>query len=302
MRIRLPPLLLTTLIPQALSAARRPMNLFLDFDGTIALNDTLTALATTAYDSARPEELAAKNIPPWSYFGDVYMQEYDAYSAGYPPRGSLKQEVRFRASEGLREVESRSYERVRDSGVFNYVKEEVFAQYAAAVALRPGLKRMLEVCKKERIPVRIVSVNWSPKWIRRVLEAGVGKGLVDDVEIYCSEIIPEEILPSHSRDRPTRLHTGGDKVELVARVMGKTKGMIIFVGDSKSDLPPLVQADFGIVTAGDSSLASSLEVWETEKWKLTSKTLKKHKSGLKGLFVIDTWDEIVETGLLQGKH
>lgn len=219
------------------------------------------------------------------------------------PRTSAQEEVAFRVNPALRAVESASFDRVQASGIFNFTTSNSLADSAATVHIRPGVKKLIEATAAANAPVRIISVNWSPKWIRKVLEANVGSKLADRIEIYCAEIIPGKVgAAPHRRDFPLRVHTGGDKLDLIRKLQKKSSRKSVYVGDSKTDLPALLDVDVGIMTEGDGGLVGSLEGWGMKTWELTNENVIKHRSGQKGLFFLDDFEQIVKSGLLGRKY
>ncbi|KAH0615208.1 uncharacterized protein H6S33_000844 [Morchella sextelata] len=262
--------------------------LWIDFDGTIATNEAFETLALAAYDSMTAQEAA--QFPPWSYYGDVYYAEYLDFADNYGPRENISAEIAYRSSPALHKVESDSFERVSESGIFDYMQFPVLQKAAATVTIREGFWKMIASSLECDITPRIASLNWSVRWIRQVLREDLKRmranataeergwlkaDLAEDIAIYCSEILPDGMVRANKLDFPTRLHTGMDKVELMARFEADRKGKkeadrVLFFGDSTNDLPPLwlEPTTVGVVAGLDSGMNKTLTKFGIELVKL----------------------------------
>lgn len=114
---------------------------------------------------------------------------------------------------------------------------------------------------------RAVATREENKWLKR--------DLAESIAIYCSEILPDGVVKANKLDFPTRLHTGGDKVELMQRHAdgrGKEVGRVLFFGDSTSDLPPLIldPTTVGVVAGQDSGMNGTLAKFGINPVKLNS--------------------------------
>lgn len=163
-------------------------------------------------------------------------------------------------------------------GIFNHIKFPVLQQAAAAVTVRGGFWELAATAQDYGITPRIASLNWSVRWIRLVLREDLKRrrdvatrdekkwlteDLAESFAIYCSEILPDGVVKANKLDFPTRLHTGGDKVELMQRHAGKKggkAGRVLFFGDSTNDLPPLMlgPTTVGVVVGQDSGMNKTL--------------------------------------------
>lgn len=216
--------------------------------------------------------------PPISYFGDVYYAEYLDFGAAFGPRDNISMEIAYRSSPMLHKIESDSFNRAAGAGIFNHIKFPVLRQAAAAVTVRDGFWEFIATAQDYGITPRVASINWSVRWIRLVLREDLKRrravatreekkwlkqDLAESLAIYCSEILPENVVKANKLDFPTRLHTGGDKVELMQRYAaekGKEAGRVLFFGDSTNDLPPLIlgPTTVGVVTGRDSGMNETL--------------------------------------------
>lgn len=205
----------------------------------------------------------------------MYNEEYEAFSSLFGARTTLAREIAFQSSSGLRKVEAASFDRVAASRAFSYAKASSLATAAATVTLRDGWWEFVAFTLAEGLTPTVVSLNWSPQWIRAVLRADASRiaaggdsyksirWLAEAVDIYCGELLsPGVVSPSSRRNHPVRLHTGADKVALVRR-LSKQRRDVLFIGDSKADLPPLTQSPttIGVVALGSSSMAAALKLF-----------------------------------------
>jgi hypothetical protein len=124
-------------------------NIFIDFDGTIAITEAFETLADAAYASVHTNS----SYPPWrcecsqlffisrlvdtlsSYFSDTYNAEYDAFATTFGPRTNLSRELAFQSSPTERAIEAASFKRVSASGVFSQTKLANLRAAARAVQL-----------------------------------------------------------------------------------------------------------------------------------------------------------------------
>ncbi|RPA85262.1 hypothetical protein BJ508DRAFT_412049 [Ascobolus immersus RN42] len=288
-------------------------HLFVDFDGTIAVSEAFETLTLAAYAST-PD---TTTYPPWEYFAEVYNNEYNNFTANYPKRDTVRKEITFRSHPGLRKVENDSYERVRDSAIFDNTRYAVIRQYAQNVTVRDGWWEFVAAALDAGVQPKVVSLNWSVLWLRLVMrehldryirtigkqeagKRGVNHQLAERVAIYCSELVPWGIIKPNKFDFPTRLHTGGDKVELLKKLVGgKKKGgksKVVFIGDSKSDLPPLVDsADIGIVAGQE--ITDSLRGWGLKVKQMGNGYFG--ETGENMLYVLDDFREVVRAGFFK---
>ncbi|GAB7353272.1 hypothetical protein MBLNU459_g3778t1 [Dothideomycetes sp. NU459] len=174
---------------------RRPINLILDWDGTLTRKDTLHLVGQIGYQQkSRLATSADPPIPPWSHFGSAYMDDLAAHQKQYSDkpetRTTLDQERAWLKS--LAPVENRSVRRVEESGLFRGVQASdvdrttlFFAEHAAhdeRLQLRTSWARLFSHAlaagpasaaaadpSAARDAVSILSVNWSERFIRQSL-------------------------------------------------------------------------------------------------------------------------------------
>ncbi|TVY43488.1 hypothetical protein LOCC1_G003791 [Lachnellula occidentalis] len=112
----------------------RPRPIILDFDGTITTKDTITTLAHLAITHQASHGLNLQ--PAWETIVSSYSSDFSSHIAHHHPtkeeRKTLKQEIEYYRS--LKEVETKSFDRVSASGIFKGIRAtDERAQYAAII-------------------------------------------------------------------------------------------------------------------------------------------------------------------------
>lgn len=268
------------------SRVNLPIHLILDFDGTITRKDTMHLLADIGYS----HQSANGRVPqptPWSEIVDAYMTDFKAHANSYTPkavdRTSPEQETAWLGS--LERVEEASFQRVLAAGIFDGVsKDEVeragkVALQEGKLQLRSGLQELVvqvrrhnATCSDLQLPIRVLSVNWSASFIRGVIQQGsedhqMEKPLIHPQHIYANElpsITKEDTSPSI---QTPPLRTSTDKGRLLQQLRqttdGKGNSLLIYIGDSSTDLDCLLTADIGVVVQDDPMGSGQKESAET---------------------------------------
>ncbi|KAL8949854.1 MAG: hypothetical protein Q9222_004071 [Ikaeria aurantiellina] len=237
---------------------RRPIHLILDFDSTLTTASTLPLIYRVGYSY----NFFSLNIPSWRTISDAYMTDYRTHSSTYSAeRKTLPQELEW--LESMKDIERKSFARVRDAGVFRDVTLEdvhrtaVKAVKDGEVVMRKGWDKLLEgMSGKGGIEkVGIVSVGWSREFIRGCLAAACASAGIDgeEVDVRANEIIGDDDQPlgrepgEYARVRRDELWTARDKHAAMEEMAGADKEeRIVYVGDSATDLECLLAADIGI--------------------------------------------------------
>ncbi|KAK8168372.1 hypothetical protein IWX90DRAFT_111447 [Phyllosticta citrichinensis] len=278
-----------------MASAPLPIHLILDWDGTLAAKDTLHFLGQIS------AEHAAKDVaPPTSSWDDIvkaYVDDLDAHVQAYRPssseRTTIAEETAWLAS--LEGVDLRSVKRVEDAGLFAGITADSVSQGAAKAVgsgqlqLRKGWENLLFRNEGNhgvlRGRISILSVNWSATFIREALlhaaydtktlqsslmNADALRRTLQNIDISANEF---EGLDHRngSSGRLTKsgekgIRTSQDKLERMP-IPHKYGGdeLVIYVGDSCTDLEALLAADVGIcirdepMGSGQRELAETLE-------------------------------------------
>lgn len=233
-----------------------PTLLLLDWDSTLTTTSTLPHIASIAtHPSLHP------NLPPLSAAYSADLTHHDTtYCPAKPQRKTLEQELTYLSS--LHGVEKRSVERVEACGIFRNVcvgdvdGAAVGCWEGGSIALRSGWRRLVESVQRQG-EVAIVSVAWSRRFIATSLReadraAGGDKAAVGDIAVVANEISADG---SGMLDRYFERRDGGggvwsadDKAAVMEGFVsrGEGKPVVVFIGDSVTDLACLVNADVGV--------------------------------------------------------
>jgi len=274
---------------------RLSIHLILDWDGTLTRKDTLSLVGQIAYH-ANP----SKSLPPWSDFVTGYINDYTDHTSKYKPavlgRKSLDQERQWLAS--LAPIEHKSVERVEASGIFKGVKASHVDHVAKSavqtgeVQLRSSWDTLLRgfLCHPSN-KLSILSVNWSTRFIRQSLLAAAAETTcaetqsltphIEFMKINANEITgldtPSGSDGTLSKDTVSGIRTSADKLSRMpascqqcsstpfplAEVVKKKEHVVVYIGDSATDLEALLAADVGICIRDEVMGSSQRELADT---------------------------------------
>ncbi|GAW21056.1 hypothetical protein ANO14919_105690 [Xylariales sp. No.14919] len=249
----------------ALSVAAKctPLNpssvqLFIDFDGTIVTSDAYTTLATAAYATLPSNS----SVLSWDEIEEIYGERADAAAAALPEPSSLAGAIAYANDASLRDVEVWSFNWVKGMGLFKTVEADELVKYARNQTLRSGWCSFARTAQQKGVHINVVSLNWSPSWVRLVLqEASSCPDVVSHIATYSPEILPQGALPFSPLNHNASLFSGGDKTTLIADLLDKVpaakKQKVVFVSDGDADLQPLwdMPTNVGIVAGYEKSAA-----------------------------------------------
>ncbi|KAI1161338.1 hypothetical protein F5B18DRAFT_453659 [Nemania serpens] len=191
------------------------MSIFLDFDGTITTEDTVTHLANFAlrFQSSRqspddgPQDTSLSGTEDPSRAGEgekegdlssrwddvvrAYISDYKSHASSYAPSAEDRQhaddEIAFLRSQ--KHVETSSLERINACALFRGIGPDAFREAGrelvrdGTVRLRPGFERFVRAALKKGWHVSVVSVNWSAAFI----EGACGFS-EEDVSVFANEV------------------------------------------------------------------------------------------------------------------
>jgi hypothetical protein len=146
-------------------------------------------------------------------------------------------------------------------------------KYARNVTLRDGWCDFAKSAIDHGVQIHVISLNWSPSWIRLVLqEASTCPEVVGNIATYCSEILPRGVLPASELNHPEPLFSGGDKTLLMQRILkdipAESQQRVAFFSDGDADLQPLWEAptNVGFVAGLDNSAAEAFQQYNVSIW------------------------------------
>jgi hypothetical protein len=273
----------------------RPIHLLLDWDGTLTRKDTLSLVGSIAYH-ANPD----KTLPPWSDFLNGWMNDYTQHVNHYEPitsaRTTIDQERQWLAS--LAPIENKSVHRVESSGIFKHVKAS-HVDHIATSSIKSGDLQLRShwdslfhslLCSSSN-KISILSVNWSARFIRQSLLSASSNLSSPENEALSSYIQAMDIDANEisnldhadgsdgrlSKGSSTGIRTSGDKLlhlpPRCQRRLGQSvptrelaeqeEDIVVYIGDSATDLEALLAADVGICIRDDPMGSSQQELSDT---------------------------------------
>ena len=265
--------------------APKPINLILDWDGTITSKDTMFAYGKIAdiRDARLNREQTGSKM--FEGFSKAWMDDYSKHERAYKPKADERKDVVQESAwlRSLSSVETSSAEHVESSGFFAEVTHHDISTAArelletGAFSLRPGWQELFLRAQGGNSPrlissISILSVNWSESFIRSSLKAAATSfGLdnrfllaLDRLQIAANEIsgINE---PGGSSGRLTDanhaiIRTSFDKL---SNFPSRQDSFNIYVGDSATDFDCLLAADLGICIRDDPMGSSAKTLAET---------------------------------------
>lgn len=265
--------------------SQRPIQLILDFDGTLTEKDTLHLVAEAGYNINKING-GSKTLPPWQDIVNAYLTDYEVHATTYQPAKSARTTISSEAAwlDSLQDVEAASAERVINTGIFDGLTMQDMELAASdaltkgQVALRPGWAQLILATHyinhsagsggPEFESIQIVSVNWSRWFVWNVIwiaassslehkSPEVFKQVFQRIAVYANEvpsIAADTTLQSTRQTSPRghamTLRTAGDKLRHISAKTTtqeiQAHPFKIYVGDSATDLECLLMADVGI--------------------------------------------------------
>lgn len=247
------------------------MLLFLDWDETLTETDTLSLIP-----SPRP-----LHGPSFDHYTGAYLADLDEHSRTHPlgdsdKRRDLKSQITF--LESLEAVEMASVQRVERGGLFiDWDPQDAERRAAQKVRLRAGVSTDLSAFLAEyadEVHTTIVSASWSARFIQAGLKSGgvpVRAIRANEVEVDERGLGTGRMSKSAKDTEGVPLNESGEGLESIRTGIDKLRQMrsliknrisqdgnlrsgelVVFAGDSNTDLPCLLAASIGIVVASDS--------------------------------------------------
>ncbi|KAL9012444.1 MAG: hypothetical protein Q9173_002794 [Seirophora scorigena] len=244
-----------------------PVHLILDWDGTLTTSSTLPIIAQIGYDRNTSHPL-----PSWKTISDAYMSDLRAHTSIYSPpaaeRNTIAQELHW--LESLRDVERKSMERAETAGIFKHVGSGDIqhaaeqAVKAGTVVLRDHSIHLVRRVLRDGGKVGVVSVGWSGEFIRCFLRTALEASKeetkevvkVEDIDVRANDIVGGEegrmtrYFEHGGRKGEGGIWTARDKRKVVNEMVaeegdGKER-VLVYMGDSVTDLECLLSADLGV--------------------------------------------------------
>ncbi|ODV96581.1 hypothetical protein PACTADRAFT_48415 [Pachysolen tannophilus NRRL Y-2460] len=235
-----------------------------DFDETITNKDTISLVFQAAYDY-KPDFPKSQQ-----YFVDVYMKNYNQFiNSNKIKRDSIENEIFFQKQ--LKKIELSSIKEYERLELFKDVPKKNFSQKASLVESKKGFIDFinLESSNKKFI---ILSVNWT----RIIIEQFLQKLFLNpnDFIIIANEFeFDNEICLGSSSlslcnddsffnpenfSLKDGIRTGYDKLLIIQKIinyyqLNVNNGEIVYIGDSSTDVLPMIECQRGIIMKGGSA-------------------------------------------------
>ncbi|RIA98570.1 hypothetical protein C1645_870650 [Glomus cerebriforme] len=316
-----------------------------DFDETITQNDSICELANLAYEKrARtgkcptppncPSILSSNDNdeecpPPWSYFVELYFKEYKEHIKRWREQHSDKTlHDHFKMLESLKKVENISIDRIEAYGCMkgvcyhelvergklikkkddaldilrNFISKEQSQNCHDYVLLEePNSTFTNEITGRN---LYIISTNWSKDIILGSLFELTSENKFDRENIFSNDLVFNNDDCSIGKlDR--KVLCANDKLKIFSQLNTSKSNMSVYIGDSDTDLPCLLQADIGIIMGNNRSLTKHCYKYEIEIVEGLADFESCNIDDLYGeseqrnkLYRIQTWKEISDSGLL----
>ncbi|KAF8066297.1 TH1 [Scenedesmus sp. PABB004] len=203
---------------------------------------------------------------------------------------------------------------VIDAGVLKGLTRADAAAAAAPIELRPGAAHVLAAAAAAGLRTAVLSVNWSTTLVQEVLRAGGaapggaaapaagGAPGQQAPDLRANELAWDADGVS-SGSIECRVQCARDKGaamrELLAehRGGGAGAGAVVYVGDSASDIPALLEADYGIVIGANALLRRVLAAFGVPLRPLAAAPLEPpaaggERRGAPSLYEAASWEEV----------
>ncbi|KAJ3042940.1 hypothetical protein HDV00_006247 [Rhizophlyctis rosea] len=183
-------------------STRRISRLILDFDETITIADTIATIAATAYASRSSHKtLQSTEIPPWSFFQEAYLNDWNSHIPPPPPLNPSVASLRAHIQSYRTPVERKSIDRVQQYRALSGTTASALFTAGTAVATRPGwieaVKLFVSKGKNQEdnnssATVKIVSLNWSKDLIQGVLHTAGLTDIITRKSLLCNDLECDE--------------------------------------------------------------------------------------------------------------
>lgn len=222
----------------------------MDWDETITNKDTIQLVANAAY-------ITTPNFPKdWSHFSELYYSNYKIYTEQFGPRESLKDEFRFQ--KGLKQIELSSVNEYVGLELFKDVTFKTLEDQASQVEIKPNFFQVFQKLYESGVPVFVLSCNWTSVIMAKIFKDH-GFEQNENFQIITNEFEHEnEVLTGEVKDNVC-IRTGADKVEHIQKLLQELKNSgiedcVYYIGDSSTDILPMLQVDYGVVIGEGSAL------------------------------------------------
>lgn len=229
------------------------MLLLTDWDETVSAHDTLALIA--------PPDGATS----FAQLSEAYMRDLDAHTARHAKGSTLEERARYLAS--LDEVELASQSRVEASGLFRGFDPAAMDERARRhVVFRRGWSEAAQWAGAHT-SLHVISVGWSARFIAAALSTEQG-GRCRPRSICANEIELDTAGRGTGRLTKSRdcspegrsgIRVAQDKVRELRRIcQAHSHDVVVYCGDSNTDLLAMCEADVALLFGEADSLRKTL--------------------------------------------
>lgn len=229
----------TNSVTTSSNSTSAPLHLFFDWDETITSHDTLSLIA--------PPEHEQRHGEPFSSYTAAYLSDLESFEKSFGERHTWDSQLEF--LDRIDEVERASVARVEAGGLFRDMPLSDLLSRAQHVQFRSGWETFSTwLATQPAVSADIISVGWSAVFIRLALDthshsSAIGRVYANEVEM-ASDVATGKLTKSAHSNGEGGVRTGIHKLHIMQSIDVAVK---VYVGDSTTDLPCLVNADFGLV-------------------------------------------------------
>jgi phosphoserine phosphatase len=228
--------------------------LVVDFDGTCTIKDTTPLLPHLAGLFQEEKSLVEERLEVFSELEQEYFALYNEAKSKIQEDHSL-----FEVLDRLDDISTRVTSKVSASGVlkgllasleFTKEMQQLLERHSLQVKMRPHCGSVLSKIQSARQwDIGVLSINWCPSLIAASIQPLLENCLDVPMPIIWSNLVQAEsgevslIIPGAlaKKERIKKLKQEGEV------------SVVVYVGDSSTDLAALIEADVGILIGGSES-------------------------------------------------
>eukprot|EP00127_Corallochytrium_limacisporum_P005547 Clim_evm64s207 gene=Clim_evmTU64s207 len=225
-----------------------------DFDGTLTTQNTVGNLVKLSFETVEEKwpERMDDHKEHWRYCSTYYETNANITF------GTKLEQHRPHCLDSMRKflglfekIEGTALSELSQRGVLAGISKPELrrASSNAKDLVRPGVIELLRSLDNSGVDVHVISLNWSRDFIYHMLNE-----LIPREKIHCNDLLFDEEGEESSGALQVKMAHADDKEKLfhslveTSRPLQKGKGgASMFVGDSHTDLLPMITADVGIL-------------------------------------------------------
>ncbi|ODV60636.1 Cto1p ASCRUDRAFT_26631, partial [Ascoidea rubescens DSM 1968] len=235
-----------------------PKVIIIDWDETITKYDTIGLLGSIPYKN----KILSCNLPPWSHFNNYYFQQFKSFNDSFNAKHkvtSTKDEIYYQKQ--LKSIDLLSINKIVKSKVFENVTDKQFKNLLDDIKIREGFWEFINSLiqnDNENLPnykiarkIIILSVNWSKLPIQHAFIQNLGS---ENYHKYIKIITNEfEFQTVNTNELTGKINDSNELINVLIKIKNslmlktKEKDMMIYIGDSRTDLLSMLNCDIGFI-------------------------------------------------------